>query len=85
MKHWTNLRNEQNAEDIRARADGLLKLAGTTSNSSGGRSSTEHQRPLRLLDVGRNDDDAADMELKIEMLQMHEYWIVCAYYTVVDV
>jgi hypothetical protein len=56
------LPDERDADDIRAKANGLLKLAGIASNSSGGQPCTEHQRPLRLMDEGRNDDDAGDME-----------------------
>jgi hypothetical protein len=62
MKHRAGLHNEKDAEDIRASADGLLRLAGTADNTGGSRSATGQHQPLRLMDAGRIDDEAGDME-----------------------
>jgi hypothetical protein len=49
-------------DDIRAGADGLLSLASTAASSDGNHAATNQHRPLRLMDVGRNEDEARAME-----------------------
>jgi hypothetical protein len=51
MKHWTGLHEGKDAEDIRAGADGLLRLAGATTSTVGDPSTADRHRPLRLMDT----------------------------------
>jgi hypothetical protein len=64
MKHWAGLHNERDAKDTRAGVDCLLRLAGTSGNAGGDRSSTNQHRPLRLMDTGRSDEDAENVEME---------------------
>jgi hypothetical protein len=64
MKHWASLHGEKDADDLRAGADGLLRLASATNSSAATRDgSMQLHRPLQIRDA--NDDTANDdMELE---------------------
>jgi hypothetical protein len=62
MKHWAGLHDEEDAEDIHAGADGLLRLAGTAASTDGNQSTTDRHRPLRLMDAERSEEEAMSME-----------------------
>jgi hypothetical protein len=62
MKHWAGLHDVKDAEDIRVRVDGLLRLAGTTAITYGNHSMADRRRPLRLMDTERNEEGTRTVE-----------------------
>jgi hypothetical protein len=64
MKYWAGLHDEGDADDLRAGADGLLRLASATTpqvrSSQGG--ARRMNSPLRIRDASMDDDaDAMDL------------------------
>jgi hypothetical protein len=63
MKYWAGLHGEKDADDLRAGADGLLRLASaTTSHAAASQDGARRmQSPLRIrdtnLDAGIDDMD----------------------------
>jgi hypothetical protein len=62
MKHWTGLHEGKDAEDIRAGADGLSRLAGAIASSDGNPATTDRRHPLCLMDTDRSEEGARMME-----------------------
>jgi hypothetical protein len=65
MKHWAGLHSEKDADDLRAGADALLRLA-STSNIGGATQdgSRQQQRPLQIRDARDSAADGDDMEVE---------------------
>jgi hypothetical protein len=65
MIHWEGLNSEKDAGDLRAGADGLLRLASAT-NAGGATQdgSRQHQRPLQIRDASVPVADVDDMEVE---------------------
>jgi hypothetical protein len=60
MKHWAGLHDEKDADDIRAGADGLLRLAGASAAPGRNLTTTVERRPL--IDTDRDVENDMRME-----------------------